>query len=377
MKPRMLVAATMTAIALGADAAEAQYRRCNHNEWWGNPAYINTHMQLSWSNQGDGAPDTASWDALSVDTFNKAWLGWWTLDTSNPAIWLGANATNYGYNTWPDFVSLFQKTTNLPGGLSGQTQYFHSTLFSSVITEVDIRVRGATTLNPTPAGVNPIAPQATCAHNRQTQGGVMVHELGHAYGYDHWFDWISMMNSGQVDVLNCEAPVAAGGTVSMRLTPDALSSQCHDIQYGVAPGVDFGGTPVRQTCALTSSGCTQAQNTLLWVPEGSTSAALTVSYTTFSNRDSYWANVPYRIVLSTDATVSAGDVEIFRSSAGTWTAGATITRAIPTLLFNPRTAAPLVGGEYRVLIQLDPDNVIAETNETNNVIVTNVRVRRY
>ena len=54
------------------------------------------------------------------------------------------------------------------------------------------------------------------------------------------------------------------------------------IQYGVAPGVDFGGTPVRQTCALTSSGCAQAQNSLLWVPEGSTSAAVTVGYTTFS-----------------------------------------------------------------------------------------------
>ena len=37
---------------------------------------------------------------------------------------------------------------------------------------------------------------------------------------------------------------------------------------------------------------------------------------------------------------------------------------------------PLLNTTYRVLIQLDPDNVIAEARESNNVIDTRVRVRR-
>jgi hypothetical protein len=372
----MKAAAILGAVALAlaaAGGAEAQYRMCNHNEWWGAHAYINTHMELSWSNQGTGAPDSASWDTRSVDTFNKAWRGWWNLDTTNPAVWLGPNATNNTYNSLPDFVSLFQKTNPMPG-LAGQTQYFHSTIFSSVITEVDIRVLGATTLS-TPPGLPPISPQSTCAHNDQTQGGVMIHELGHAYGYNHWFDWLSMMNSGQVDVLNCETPVAAGGTTSMALTPDALSSQCHDIQYGVAAGIDFGGTPVRQTCALTSGGCAGVLDTTTTWPEDAVLGYVVAEFTTFSNRDSYGAAVPYRILLSTNATVGASDVEIFRNGLTGFSAGATQFRR-RTIVFNPQEVMPAPATTYYVLVQLDPDNVIAETRESNNVIDTRIRVRR-
>ena len=186
-----------------------------------------------------------------------------------------------------------------------------------MITEVDIRVQGATTLS-NPPGLNLIAPRETCAHNQQTQGGVMVHEVGHAYGYAHWFDWLSMMNTGQADVLNCERPTPAGSTQSMRLTPDALSSQCHDIQYGVTAGVDFGGTPVRQVCALTSGGCASILDTLMLVDPALTLAGMNVEYTTFSNRDSFAAAVPYRMVLSTDNLVSRDDVEVRRNSLVGW-----------------------------------------------------------
>ena len=88
MKAPVLLGAAVLLLA-GTGAAEAQFRVCNHNEWFGAHTYIAEHMELSWSTQGNGAPDRAGWDDLSVNTFNKAWRGWWELDASNPAIWLG------------------------------------------------------------------------------------------------------------------------------------------------------------------------------------------------------------------------------------------------------------------------------------------------
>jgi len=256
----------------------------------------------------------------------------------------------------------------------GRTARFFGVPFSSMITEVDMRYRGTTLLN-TPTDLFPVAPQATCAHNDTTQAGVLFHELGHAYGYEHWFDWISMMNTGQVDVLGCEAPVAAGSDASMVLTPDALSSQCHDIQYGVAPGVDFGGTPVRQVCALTSNNCAFDLDATTVLPVDALLGSVVAEFTTFSNRDSYGAAVPFRILLSTNPTVGTGDTEVFRNSLTGWSEGATQFRR-RVVVFNPQVALPLPNVTYYVLVQLDPDNVIAETRETNNVIDTRIRVRR-
>jgi hypothetical protein len=45
-------------------------------------------------------------------------------------------------------------------------------------------------------------------------------------------------------------------------------------------------------------------------------------------------------------------------------------------VFNPQEVMPAPATTYYVLVQLDPDNVIAETRESNNVIDTRIRVRR-
>ena len=222
----------------------------------------------------------------------------------------------------------------------------------------------------------PIGPQSRCAHNQVTLGGALVHELGHAYGYEHWLDWISIMNPGHRDALSCERAVSAPSI--MRLTPDALSTRCHDIAYGLDDDTEFdlSGSPVRQTCALASgSGCSSAMSALVRLPADSTFALVLASFTTFSNLGAIFGDISYRMVLSRDAIVSSEDREVGRGFIEDWPKGATVTRVLGGRM-NPRLDLPFLGVEYRVLVQIDPTNAIDETNETNNTIDTNVRYVR-
>jgi hypothetical protein len=361
-----IVAATLLATA---GPALAQFRRCNHYQNLGANIGLTQHMQLSWSDQGDGAPDAAHWDSTSTDVVDRAWRGHWNLDQTRPAVYLGDAHTDHGFNSSvADFVSLLHKRTTLPPGMAGQTAVV---AFFDRISEVDMQVLGATADN-VPASPLPVAER--CAHNAQSFGGVMVHELGHAYGFGHWLDWISIMNPAHKDALSCEPPPLPGRT--MFLTPDALTTQCHDLQYDLAPGVDFSGTPLRQTCSLANGqGCSSVLNSLTRYAPGTTFALVLAQFTSFSNRDTFAGSVGYRMVLSLDRLVGPGDREVGRGVLTNWSAGATVTRTLGGRM-NPTTDLPIAGEEYTLLIQLDPDGLVAETSERNNVIDTALRFVR-
>lgn len=371
MTVRLPMAAARLLASTAPVLAQSSFRRCNHNQNLGANIHLNGHMQLAWSDQGDGPPDTADWDVdtTSAQVLERAWRGHWNLDHSNPAVFLGEAHTDHGFNSSvADLVSLFHKHTEFPAGVFGTTA---AVAFFDLITEVDIQVLGSTSLN-APAAPLPVA--VRCAHNEATLGGVMMHELGHAYGYTHWLDWISTMNPGHRDALSCE-PAPAAGQV-MVLTPDALTTQCHDIQYGLVDGVDVSGTPLRQTCVLGSgSGCSSVMSTLTRFPPGTTLSLVLAQFTSFSNRDSLDGSVGYRMVVSLDGRVSAGDREVGRGNLSGWSAGATTTRTLGGRM-NPTADLPLAGREYTLLIQLDPDDLVDETTEANNVIDTRIRFIR-
>jgi hypothetical protein len=377
MKARgiVLVAAALLAGSAAARARAEDFHRCNRIQWGGLDTYIDGDRNMARSTQGDGAPDSASWDSLSRIAVNKAWRGWWELDTSNQRVAVYATETrDQGFNSLPDSVNVVHKYTSFSGTGPGRIVWWPA-VFAPIITEFDIALRGRTAMN-NPPGMPPVGAQTRCAHNRQTMAGALMHEFGHAYGYEHWLDWISIMNPGHRDALSCERAVSA--TNVMDVTPDALSTRCHEIAYGLAAGIDFSGTPVRQTCTLaTGSGCSSALSSLDHVPLDATFALVLVTFTTFSNVDGYAGDVGYRLVLSTDAIVSTGDREVGRGTIGGWERGATLTRILGGRMNNPTLDLPLVGVEYRVLVQLDPANVVAETNESNNVIDTDMRFVRH
>jgi hypothetical protein len=369
MRPLRALAAVLTMSALGASVAQAQYRRCNHNQVLGANIHLGADMELAWSDAGDGAPDSANWgdDPISMRVLNRASRAYWDLDHDNPRVFMGTAHTDHGFNAdGPDLVSLIHKHAEIPGDVMGRTA---TVAFFDLITEVDIEIRGSTT-DHTPAEPLPVAER--CAHNRTTLGGVAVHELGHAYGYAHWFDWISMMNPGHADALSCERNSLSGRMV---LTPDALTTQCHDIQYGLAAGVDFSGTPVRQTCVLASGACASAMSTLTRYAPGATFSIVLAQLTTFSNRDTHPGGVAYRLLVSLDTRADDVDREVGRGTLTNWSAGATVTRTLGGRM-NPSTDLPLLGREYMLLMELDPDHLVAETDETNNVIDTLIRFVR-
>jgi len=162
----------------------------------------------------------------------------------------------------------------------------------------------------------------------------------------------------------------------MYLTPDALTTQCHDLQYGLASGVDFSGTPLRQTCALANGdGCSSVLSSLTRYAPGTTFALVLAQFTSFSNRDSYAGSVGYRMVLSLDRLVRPEDREVGRGVLTNWSAGATVTRTLGGRM-NPVTDLPIAGREYMLLIELDPDRLVVETSERNNVIDTALRYIR-
>jgi len=372
---RVVVAAALVAVPAAGRARAENFHRCNRIQWGGLDTYIDGDRNMARSTQGNGAPDTAYWDSLSRIAVNKAWHGWSGLDSSNQRIAVYTHQTrDQGFNSLPDSVNVIHKYNNFPGTGPSRIVWWPA-VFAPIITEFDIALRGRTTLT-NPAGMPPVGAQTRCAHNRITMAGSLMHELGHGYGYEHWLDWISIMNPGHRDALSCERAVSA--TDIMDVTPDALSTRCHDIAYGLDEGVDLSGTPVRQTCTLASGvGCSSALSTLSNVPVDATFALVLVTFTSFSNRDAVSGDVGYRLVLSTDAIVSTNDREVGRGTLGDWDRGATITRILGGRMNDPALDLPLLGVQYRVLVQLDPSNLVAETNETNNVIDTDMRYVRH
>jgi len=170
----------------------------------------------------------------------------------------------------------------------------------------------------------------------------------------------------------------------MFMRPDPLLTQCHDIVYGINNAVDFSLTAVIQPagCILANAGCAiipgGGVGGAFTIPASVTLASTRVDYTLFNNRDPFTGSFTIGYYLSTDALVDASDVRIRLETAPstTWAQGLVQRRNSGTIYFNPQTAMPIVGANYRVLIRVDESALVSESRESNNVTDTNYFLRR-
>ena len=214
-----------------------------------------------------------------------------------------------------------------------------------------------------------------------TETATFLHELGHAYGYGHFDGWPSMMNTSQTDTLSCAvAGATPGQTTSMAVLPDAQSTQCHDIVYGVPSGIDLSATAVVQQdgCILAAAPCAFRPGAGPLNPApyaatatSATTAAQPVEFSQMNNLDAYTANPVTAVYFSRDAYIDAGDVRVFATTLpGNGNLRGEFHGRSFTFTFNPQTALPITGVPYRALVRVDDTNIIAETNENNNATDT-------
>ncbi len=399
IRPTVLIAGAICLAFLTCARARAQgvlcgsWNCCSQNSVSFTPTRINWTHTLSKSSQGNGGTDSAVWAAPLVDsTYSEGWSGWAAANTSgfNIVIPAGGATTTDGYSGVGDSEVIHRRNqfTNTWGtNLVGQAAWY-PIWPDNVIQHVDFRTNGPTTAFPTCGNAmtgtlpcNVLTYTTSCALGIFTEGGTIVHELGHGYGFAHHDGYPSMMATSQIDVLSCElsTPGAIAGTASQRLTPAAAGHMCMRKEYGAPSGPDLGITPVVPAggcTARTTLGCYMTPGVLReFNTSGTTSFTVPVSFTVMNNGDALSQRPVVEVYLSEDTVLDAQDLGV------AWLDLATLTPLLGTIgtsLEEGETRSYTVqveidetwlniGPPHTLLLKVDPLNWISETNEGNNV----------
>jgi hypothetical protein len=209
-----------------------------------------------------------------------------------------------------------------------------------------------------------------CRTPRLTEDGVWSHEIGHGYGYAHFDDWLSTMNTFSPDVTSCRP------NFSVRPSSDAQQGHDNHPRYGLPAAVDVGGTPlIAAGCNIASSpSCVTAPVVITTVPASATTVSGNVPFTSMNMRDAWPSgSITVNLWLSKNHVLDSGDVFLSQWFLSPTFAGAIYEYTLP-ITFNPQVI-PL-GDLWTVLVQFDPNNDFAEFDETDNVTDTNIQFRR-
>jgi len=143
-------------------------------------------------------------------------------------------------------------------------------------------------------------------------------------------------------------------------------------RYGLPSAVDVGGTAMTTIpgCVLANSDCIESPGSTVEVSPLATSVSFTLKYTSMNMRDA-WPNssIPVAVWFSRDSRVDGSDVRAFNISQGNTFAGAIYTYSV-NLTFNPWFIPNGENETWCVLLKWDPDNTVAEYDETDNVTDT-------
>ncbi len=374
----------VAAMLLLAPDASADFGQCERLQYSFEPLRQAENLTIQRSSRGIVAAD-ALWDAAAISLYGLGSASWNSIrPATSPAITFnlfGATSTA-GYSGISD-AEIVQRYSGF--GSLGTASTYH-VWPGWDIQHTDLRILGPTVSAPACGGTcPPLGPTATCALGVATEGGTVVHELGHAYGFDHQDDVMSMMASSQADILGCALGSGTPG-VSTALIPDANGQMCMRNAYDLNPGRDLGITAMSNPAGCNArAGFCYAP----FVPAGgalidfdaASPPTVPLVFTVFNNGDTIPGSVNVRAVLSLDTSIDPTDIEFFSSTvSGTGIAGGFDIGDTVIVRTSAELTAPVpIGPTYRVLVEIDSPGVfstLGERDETNNVTDLRVVVRR-
>jgi hypothetical protein len=319
----------------------------------GNPYYLEGSEPMT--------PRCAGGTTLSLMTGTNADIAagahwsWQQLNTSAPQIWMtrgpcttegiSANNTNVEWLA-SDAFNAGRMTPSVDCGFFGDPKLY----------SFDIEV------NSTQVDKHP-----DCKTAMFTEDGTWIHELGHAYGQGHFDDWLSTMNTSQVDITSCRNDRSA------RPSSDAQQAQDNHYRQGLPPAVDVGGSAITVPagCSLAASGCATSEGTTRFVSTGTFNG--NVKFTSMNMRDAWNGSIPVQIFLSQNNFIDSGDIFV-----GEWLLSPTFAGAIYQydIGFSFSGSSLVAGVSYCALVRWDPRNDMNEFDESDNVLDTKFCFRR-
>lgn len=205
---------------------------------------------------------------------------------------------------------------------------------------------------------------ANCSTGTVTENGTWVHEAGHVYGWDHFDDWLSTMNTFTPDITSCRTDRYA------RPSSDAQQGQA--LWYNWPAAYDVGITPIIQTGPLTGGGAgAHLPVSVYAVANGNSYFSFPIQYTHMNMRDAWPYSVHYLgFYLSNDAFLDGSDTLLNVRSIGGVFAGAIYPHSTSVDIY-PQTQLP-VGVLRCIIVRTDHYNLVTEKDENDNATDTKI-----
>lgn len=208
---------------------------------------------------------------------------------------------------------------------------------------------------------------AACLSSGLSVEFIWSHEVGHAYGLDHNDAWQTLMNTFSQGQHHCN--VGAG----FHQQPFSDETQFMETVYR---RTDFGtrynisGTPMFWNGTIYT-----AASALLSVCRQSGSVSVTPTFTYMNHYDALPSSPKYRVALTSASLTAPPTASDIIWVSAPYTIPATAAGATYNYSYSfsiPGYAVPTTGA--RVWLQLDPNQLITETDEGDNLVPTNILI---